>query len=44
MLVDKEVTHPGMPKSITNAKIALLDVALEMEKTETDARIRDNIA
>jgi thermosome len=40
VLVDKEVTHPGMPKSITNAKIALLDVALEMEKTETDARIQ----
>ena len=39
VLVDKEVTHPGMPKSMANAKIALLDVALEMEKTETDARI-----
>ncbi len=40
VLIDKEVTHPGMPKSIANAKIALLDVALEMEKTETDARIQ----
>jgi len=39
VLVDKEVAHPGMPKSIKNAKIALLDVALEIEKTETDARI-----
>ncbi|MCL4373642.1 MAG: TCP-1/cpn60 chaperonin family protein [Candidatus Marsarchaeota archaeon] len=39
VLVDKEVAHPGMPKNITNAKIALLDVALEIEKTETDARI-----
>ncbi len=28
-----------MPKSIKNAKIALLDVALEIEKTETDAKI-----
>ncbi|MCL5239617.1 MAG: TCP-1/cpn60 chaperonin family protein [Candidatus Marsarchaeota archaeon] len=39
VLVDKEVAHPGMPKTIKNAKIALLDLALEIEKTETDARI-----
>jgi thermosome len=39
VVIDKEVAHPGMPKSISNAKIALLDVALEIEKTETDARI-----
>ncbi len=39
VLVDKEIAHPGMPKSIKNASIALLDVALEIEKTETDARI-----
>jgi len=39
VLIDKEVVHPGMPKSIKNAKIALLDLALEIEKTETDARI-----
>ncbi|MCL4372152.1 thermosome subunit, partial [Candidatus Marsarchaeota archaeon] len=39
VLIDKEVAHPGMPKSISNAKIALLDVALEIEKTETDAKI-----
>ncbi len=39
VVIDKEVTHPGMPKSVSNAKIALLDVALEIEKTETDARI-----
>jgi len=39
VLIDKEVAHPQMPKAITNAKIALLDVALEIEKTETDARI-----
>ncbi len=39
VLVDKEVAHPGMPKSVKNAKIALLDLALEIEKTETDARI-----
>ncbi len=39
VLIDKEVTHPGMPKLVSNAKIALLDVALEIEKTEVDARI-----
>ncbi len=39
VLVDKEMAHPGMPKSVKDAKIALLDVALEIEKTETDAKI-----
>ncbi|MEM3841072.1 MAG: thermosome subunit beta [Candidatus Micrarchaeaceae archaeon] len=39
VLIDKEIAHPGMPKSTKNAKIALLDVALEIEKTETDAKI-----
>jgi thermosome len=39
VLIDKEIAHPGMPKIAKNAKIALLDVALEIEKTETDARI-----
>lgn len=39
VLVDKEMAHPGMPKIIKNASIALLDVALEIEKTETDAKI-----
>jgi len=39
VLVDKEISHPGMPKMVKNAKIAILDVALEIEKTETDARI-----
>jgi len=39
VLIDKEVVHPGMPKKIENAKIALIDAALEIEKTETDARI-----
>ncbi len=39
VLIDKEMAHPGMPKSIKNAKIALLDVALEIEKTEVDAKI-----
>ncbi len=39
VLVDKEIAHPGMPKSVRKAEIALLDVALEIEKTETDAKI-----
>jgi len=39
VLIDKEVIHPGMPKRVQNAKIALLDTAMEIEKTETDARI-----
>ncbi len=40
VLIDKEIAHPGMPKSQANAKIALLDVALEIEKPEVDARIQ----
>ncbi|MEW6748106.1 MAG: thermosome subunit beta [Candidatus Micrarchaeota archaeon] len=39
VLVDKEVVHAGMPKSVKDAKILLLDSALEIEKTETDAKI-----
>ena len=39
VLVDKEVVHPGMPKTVTGAKIALIDSALEIEKPETDTRI-----
>ncbi len=39
VLVDKEVAHPGMPKSVKNAKILLLDAALEIEKTEVEAKI-----
>jgi len=42
VLVDKEIVHPGMPKRIENARIALVDSALEIEKTETDARININ--
>jgi len=39
IVLDKEVVHPGMPKRVENAKIALLDTALEIEKTEFDAKI-----
>jgi thermosome len=40
IIVDKEIVHPGMPKKKENAKIALLDSALEIEKTEMSAEIR----
>jgi len=40
IIIDKEVVHPGMPKRVTNAKIALLNTALEVEETETSAEIR----
>lgn len=40
VIIDKEVVHPGMPKRVKDAKIALLDCKLETEKTETDAQIR----
>ncbi len=40
IIVDKEVVHPMMPKILKNAKIALIDSALEVEKTEFDAEIR----
>lgn len=42
VIVDKEVVHPAMPKLVENAKIALLDAPLEIEKTEFDAEIRIN--
>jgi thermosome len=40
VIIDKEVVHPGMPKRIENPKIALIDAALEIEKTEISAEIR----
>jgi len=40
IIVDKEVVHDGMPKKLKNAKIALLNAAMEIEKTEIDAEIR----
>ena len=40
MILDKEVVHAGMPKRIENAKIALVNVAVEVEKPEFDAQIR----
>ncbi len=40
IILDKEVVHPGMPKRVENARIALLDRPLEVEKTEFNAEIR----
>ena len=40
IIIDKEIVNPGMPKQKENAKIALLDSALEIEKTEISAEIR----
>jgi thermosome len=40
IILDKEIVHPGMPKRVETAKIALLDTALEVEKTEFDAKIK----
>lgn len=39
IVLDKEVVHSGMPKKIVNAKIALVNSALEIDKTEFDAKI-----
>src|SRR5436309_1416235 len=39
IVLDKEIVHPGMPKRVEDAKIALIDAPLEVEKTEFDAKI-----
>jgi len=39
IVLDKEVVHGQMPKRIEKAKIALINSALEIEKTEFDAKI-----
>ncbi|HJX02762.1 MAG TPA: thermosome subunit beta [Candidatus Bathyarchaeia archaeon] len=39
IVLDKDVSHSGMPKRVEKAKIALLDCPLEIEKTEFDAKI-----
>ncbi len=40
VLIDKNVVHSAMPKRVPNAKIALLNSAMEIKKTETDAKIK----
>jgi len=39
VVIEKEVVHPGMPKVVSNAKIALLDSPIEIKDTEIDAKI-----
>jgi thermosome len=40
IILDKERVHEGMPKNIKNAKISLVNAAIEVKKTEVDARIQ----
>ncbi len=42
LVVDKEFAHAQMPKRIENARIALVNAKLEIEKTEFDAKININ--
>jgi len=39
IVLDKEIVHSGMPKKVAEGKIALVNTALEINKTETDAKI-----
>ncbi|MEK6917176.1 MAG: thermosome subunit alpha, partial [Nanoarchaeota archaeon] len=40
IVLDKERVHSGMPTSVKNARVALVDSALEIKNTETDAKIQ----
>jgi len=40
IVLDKERVHSAMPRRIKDAKVILIDKALEITKTETDAKIR----
>ena len=40
IILDKERVHAGMPRSISGAKIALINSAIEVKKTEVDAKIQ----
>ena len=39
IILDKEIVHSGMPRRIENAKIALISEALEIKKTEFEAKL-----
>ncbi len=39
-IIAENIAHPEMPRKIVNAKIALIDCPLEIEKTKIDAQIR----
>ncbi len=40
IILDKEKVHPGMADVTKNAKVALIDVAVEVKSTETEAKIQ----
>ena len=40
IILDKERVHAGMPRSVKGAKIALVNSAIEVKKTEVDAKIQ----
>jgi thermosome len=40
MVIDKARAHKNMPKRVENAKIAVLDVGIEVQRTSTDAKIK----
>ncbi len=40
IVLDKERVHSGMPRVVNNAKIALIDSAVEIKSTEIDAKIQ----
>jgi chaperonin GroEL (HSP60 family) len=40
LILDKEKIHPGMPRSVKNAKIVLIDSAVEIKNPETDTKVQ----
>jgi chaperonin GroEL (HSP60 family) len=40
LVIDKEKVHAKMPSSVKDAKIALIDSALEIKKTEIEAKVQ----
>ena len=40
IILDKERVHAGMPRSVSDAKVALINSAIEVKKTEVDAKIQ----
>ncbi len=40
IILDKERVHSGMPRSISDAKVALINSPIEVKKTEVDAKIQ----
>ncbi len=40
IILDKEKVHSGMPRQVRNARVLLLDAAVEIKNTEIDAKIQ----